>query len=64
MNDAIFSCQRETIALQIRGGDRKRRKEAEEEGNKSTGIKGLMRGGEYFIAVGEGKDIQIVNISI
>lgn len=24
MNDAIFSCQRETIALQIRGGDREK----------------------------------------
>lgn len=45
MNDAIFSCQRETIALQIRGGDRERQKEAEGEGDKSAGIKGLMEGG-------------------
>lgn len=42
MNDAIFSCQRETIALQIRGGDRERQEEAD----KSTGIKGLMGGGQ------------------
>lgn len=44
MNDAIFSRQRETIALQIRGGGWQ--EQAEQEWNKSTRIKGLMRDGD------------------
>lgn len=40
-----FHARGKLLHFKLEGGDRERRKEAEEEWNKSAGIKGLMRGG-------------------